>query len=355
MPVSLLNPARLTPTADAENKVLYERMQRELRALPGALEVGLGSTVPLRTSDMSFSIKAEGKPPVTGEATPQAEFRTADAVYFHAAGIPLVKGRVFQTTDMPGGARVVVVNQTLVDRFFPNEDPIGKRIAWTGDVLRFTPISGEWRTIVGVVGNTQDGGLDAKPRAVVFAPFAQEMAISGGIVIRTDSNPSGLAAAATRIVRSIVPTVPIENVLTISQIKDQSISPRRLNAALISSFGLLALIIATVGITGVLAFAVGARTNEIGIRMSLGADQGRVQRMILKDGGVLLGVGLALGVAGALFATRIIRGLLFGVEPHDPMTFLGVSLLMAAIGVVACWIPARRAARIDPAITMRAS
>ncbi len=149
--------------------------------------------------------------------------------------------------------------------------------------------------------------------------------------------------------------MPIENVLTISQIKDQSISPRRLNAILISSFGLLALVIATVGITGVLAFAVSARTNEIGIRMSLGADTARVQGMILKDGGVLLAIGLVLGLGGAYFSTRVIRGMLFGVAPHDPTTFLAVSLVMGAIGIVACWIPAHRASRIDPAITMRAS
>ncbi len=169
-------------------------------------------------------------------------------------------------------------------------------------MLRFTPISGDWRTIVGVVGNTQDGGLDAEPRPVVFMPFAQELALGGGLVIRADSNVAALAAAATRIVRRIAPTAPIENVMTIAQIKDQSVSPRRLNAVLISSFGILAVIIAAVGIAGVLAFSVSARTNEIGIRMSLGADSGRVQRMILREGGVLLAIGLVLGVAGAFFA-----------------------------------------------------
>ena len=205
-----------------------------------------------------------------------------------------------------------------------------------------------------MTGNTQDGGLDAKPRAVAFMPFAQEVAIAGGFVIRAD-NASGLAAAATRIVQRIAPTAPIEDVLTVAQIKDQSVSPRRLNAALISLFGILAVIIAAVGIAGVLAFSVSARTNEIGIRMSLGADRGRVQRMILKEGGVLLATGLALGVAGAFFASRLISGLLFGVAPHDPVTFVGVAAMMVAIGVVACWIPARRAARIDPAITMRSA
>jgi ABC-type antimicrobial peptide transport system permease subunit len=142
--------------------------------------------------------------------------------------------------------------------------------------------------------------------------------------------------------------------MTISQFKEQSVSPRRLNAVLISSFGVLAVIIAMVGIAGVLAFAVSARTNEIGIRMSLGANAGRVQRMILREGGVLVAIGLVLGVGGAFVSTRIMRGLLFGVEPHDVGTFAVVTVLMVAVGIVACWIPALRAARIDPAISMRA-
>ena len=248
---------------------------------------------------------------------------------------------------------VVIINKTLADKLYPGESPIGKRIAWTGEVLKFTPISGEWRTVVGVTSNTQDGGLDAKPGLAAFVPFRQMLAIGGGLVIRADSNVADLATAATRIVRRIAPTAPLENVMTIAQYKDRSVSPRRLNAALVSSFGLLAVIIAAVGIAGVLAFSVSARTNEIGIRMSLGAESGRVLRMILKEGGVLLAIGLVVGVSVAFFAARVIEGLLFGVAPHDPITFIGVAVLMAGIGLAACWFPARRAARIDPAITMR--
>ena len=355
MPLPLMDPTRLNPEADAANKQLYDRMQRELRALPGVIEVGIGSTMPLRRSPIDFDVKAEGKSLAVGEAVPHADFRTASPEYFRAAGIPLLEGREFSTTDLPGSGRVAIINQTLADNFFRGEDPVGKRIAFTGEVLRFTPISGDWRTIVGVVGNTQDGGLDAEPRAVVFMPFAQELAMIGGLVIRADSNVSALAAAATRIVRRIAPTVPIENVLTVAQIKDQSVAPRRLNATLNSLFGILAVIIAAVGIAGVLAFSVSARTNEIGIRMSLGADRGTVQWMILREGGVLLASGLALGVVGALFAARVFQGLLFGVAPHDPTTLIGVAVMMAAIGIGACWIPALRAARIDPAITMRSS
>jgi ABC-type antimicrobial peptide transport system permease subunit len=207
--------------------------------------------------------------------------------------------------------------------------------------------------VVGVVGDTKDGGLDAEPRGAMFQPMKQEAMFGGGLVIRADRDPAALAPAATRIVRSIVPNDPIENVLTIGQIKDQSVAPRRLNAVLVSSFGVLAVIIAAVGIAGVLAFSVSARTNEIGIRMSLGADSARVQRMVLAEGGILLVYGLILGVAGALIGTRLIRGLLFGVTPNDPVTLAAVAAMMVVVGVAACWLPALRAAKIDPAVAIR--
>ena len=338
---------------DTVAKALFERMRLEIAAIPGVTEVGVGSAVPLRSTQVQLDVKAEGRPLASGEAQPRAEFRTANPEYFRAAGIPLLKGREFSTTDGPTSALVVIINKTLADQLFGDREPIGQRIAWTGDVLRFIGIRGDWRTVVGVVGDTKDDGLDAAPRGVVFQPLVQEALWGGGLVIRSERDPKSLAPAATRLVRNIVPQDPIENVMTVSEIKDASVAPRRLNAVLVSSFGGLAIIIAAVGIAGVLAFSVSARTNEIGIRMSLGADSGRVQRMILSEGGVLLVTGLALGVAGALFATRLMRGLLFGVAPHDPMTLVGVAVMMAAVGVGACWLPALRAARIDPAIAIR--
>jgi predicted permease len=359
--VSLISPAVLV--SDDRTAIMraavaaqqgYARMEADARAIPGVVDAGVGSTMPLHTGNLVLEVKREDRGLSAGEAPPRAEYRTADPSYFRAAGMPLVKGRAFDATDAPGGARVVVMNQTLADRLFPNEDPIGKRVAWTGDVLRFTPITPDWRTVVGVVANTQDGGLDAKPIGVMYQPFSQELALGGTLVIRADSNIAALTAAATRIVNHIAPDVPIEHVETVAQIKDESVSPRKLNAALVSSFGILAVIIAAVGIAGVLAFSVTARTNEIGIRMSLGADRARVQWMILREGGSLVVLGLALGVAGAYFGAGVMRGLLFGIAPHDPTTFVVVSVAMATIGILACWIPALRAARIDPAITMRA-
>jgi putative ABC transport system permease protein len=355
-PLTLLDPNQMlsNPGADAAAKLTFEQIRARLGALPGIRDVGLGSTMPLTTSPLVLEIEADGVAPAAGQPTPMAEFRTADPQYFGAAGIPLLRGRVFSPTDAPGAGRVVVVNRTFVDRFYPHEDPIGRRIAMTGEVLKVSPFSGDWRTIVGVVGDTRDGGMDAPSTPVVFMPWAQEIAFFSGIVIRTAGDPAAVTAAATRIVRGLAPQSAIQDVMTVAQIKDQSVAPRRLNAELISLFGVLALVIAAVGIAGVLAFSVSARTNEIGIRMSLGADARQVQRMILREVGVLLAIGLVLGIAGALAGAGVLRGLLFGVVPHDPETYVGVTLLMAAIGLGACWIPALRAARIDPVVTMRA-
>jgi ABC-type antimicrobial peptide transport system permease subunit len=208
--------------------------------------------------------------------------------------------------------------------------------------------------VVGVVGNTKDGGLDAASLPVMFIPFAQSDFPSGGLVIRASGDVAAIGPAATRIVRGLAPDQPIEHVMTIDQIRDESVAPRRLNAVLVASFGVLALVLATIGIGAVLVFSVNARTNEIGIRMSLGADSGNVQRMILSEGGLLVIIGLAIGVAGSLSLSRLMTGLLFGVAPHDPVTLGAVAVLMALVGIAACWIPAIRAARIEPGVALRA-
>jgi putative ABC transport system permease protein len=336
-----------------DNVARYERIQRELANLPGVKEVGLGSTVPLRSERFSLDVKGEGHVVQPGEPMPHAEGRTASPEYFEAAGIPLLKGRAFTATDRAGSPLVVILNQTLAERLFPGQDPIGRRVAWTGDVLRFIGVSGDWRTVVGVVGDTKDAGLDAAPVPVLFAPFAQAEVFGSSLVVHTAGDPAALAGAAGKVVRSVDPEQPVEKVLTLDQIRDEGLAPRRLNALLVASFGLLAVLIAAVGIAGVLAFSVSARTNEIGIRMTLGADASRVQRMVLSEGGRLLVVGLGLGVAGSVAISGLIRGLLFGVAPNDPVTLVAVGLLMAGVGLASCWIPAARAARIDPGVAIR--
>jgi len=351
-------PIAIGQRSDADARAMYDRMRLEIGAIPGVKDVGVGSTVPLRSTQFQLDVKAERRQLAIGEAQPHAEFRSADPGYFRASGIPLIKGREFATTDRDSSARVVIINKTLADKFFPDRDPIGQRISWTGEVLKFIGMHEEWKTVVGVVGDTKDGGLDAEPRNVVFQPFTQTPVFQGaGLVIRAGADrenaAASLAPAATRLVRSIAPREVIEHVLTVGQIRDESVAPHRLNAMLVSSFGILAVVIAAVGIAGVLAFSVSARTNEIGIRMSLGADSARVRRMILWEGGMLLIGGLLIGVIGAVSGTHFIRGLLFGIEPNDPITLVGVAAAMAVVGVAACWVPALRAAKIDPAVAIR--
>jgi len=337
-----------------EKLAMYERMRDRVAALPAVAVASVGSSVPLRSTIFVLEVKAEGRSLGSGEATPRATYKTADPEYFRAAGIPLLKGRAFASTDRRDAARVVIINKSFAERLFGRQDPIGRRIAWTGEVLKFIPVSGDWRTIVGVVGDTRDAGLDSDPTPTVFQPFAQEEVFSGALVIRTKSNPSLLQPAALRAIRELYPRQLIENVATLEEVRDATVAPRRLNALFIASFGALAMIIAMVGIAGVLAFSVSSRTAEIGIRMSLGADASRVRRMVLSEGGALLAVGLAAGVVGALLTSRLLRGLLFGVAPHDPVTLGAVAGIIAAVGLAACWLPAARAARVDPAVALRA-
>ncbi|MDB4948321.1 MAG: permease [Gemmatimonadetes bacterium] len=336
------------------NLATFERMRKRVAALPGVDVAALGLEVPLRSSILDFDLRAEGRPAAPGEPTPHAALKSVDPDYFRAAGIPLLRGRPFAASDGREGAPVVVLSRSFAQRLFGDRDPIGRRVAWTGEVLKFTPISGDWRTVVGVAGDTRDEGLDGGPTPTVYEPFAQEVVLGGALVVRAGSDPTLLQPAIVRAIREVSPRQVVEKVATLEQIRDEAVAPRRLNALFVAAFGTLALVIAMVGIAGVLAFSVSSRTPEIGIRMCLGADAGRVRRMVLGEGSVLLAVGLGVGLVGALLATRLLRGLLFGVTSYDPATFGTVAFLLAVVGVAACWLPAARAARVDPAVAIRA-
>jgi len=346
-------PIETDAIAVPEKLAMYERMRQRLAALPGVDVASLGSAVPLKPIFIQLDVKAEGRPTPPNEATPHATWKTADPDYFKAAGIPLLEGRNFQLTDRADGPRVVILNKSFAEKLFGKDDPIGKRVAWTGEVLKFIPVSPDWRTVVGVVGDTRDGGLDNDATPTMFQPFVQEMPFAAALIVRTKVNPSLLHAPAIRAIREMYPKQIIENVATLEEVRDGSVAPRKLNALFIASFGTLAMLIAMVGIAGVLAFSVSSRTAEIGIRMSLGADAARVHRMILGEGGGMLVIGLAIGFVGALATSSLLRGLLFGVAPHDPTTLAAVAVLISAVGLAACWLPARRAATVDPAVALR--
>jgi putative ABC transport system permease protein len=267
----------------------------------------------------------------------------------------VLAGRAFEAIDVSDAAPVAILNEALAERLFADEDPIGRRVAWTGDVLQFIGMAGGWRTVVGVVNNTRDNGPDQPAPQVMYQPLTQNELgyFAGAFVIRGDAAES-LGPRAERIVREMAPDQPVERVATLAQIREETVASQRLNAYLVGAFGLLALVIAAVGIAGILAFFIAQRTTEIGIRMSLGAERARVIRMVLADGGVLLALGIGLGLVGSILVARLLEGLLFGVSAADPLTFAAVSLLMIVVGLVACALPARRAARVDPLVAMRA-
>jgi predicted permease len=332
----------------------YDRMRDAVAALPGVRRASLVSATPLERPLGGLDVKAEGRTVPPDRPMPNAAWKTIDTSYFGALSIPLVAGRNFRTSDDARAPHVVILNESFAKQLFGDENPIGRRVAWTGDVLRFTPFTGDWRTVVGVVGDTKDLGLEQGAAPTMYEPFAQEVILGATLVVRGSGDVELLKPAVARAVHDVYPRQLIDAVQTLGQLREATVTPQKLNALFIAAFGTLALAIAMVGIAGVLGFSVSARTAEIGIRMSLGANESRIRAMVLGEGGRLLVIGLLLGVIGALATTRLLQGLLFGVTSRDPLTLAGVACLLTAVGVAACWIPAARAARVDPAVALRA-
>jgi len=303
---------------------------------------------------VGLEIKAEGRPPEPGVPVPLAQYRTATPEFFDAAGMRVLAGRGFSATDHADAGRVAILNQALAERLFGDDDPIGRRVSWTGQVLSAIGMQESWKTVVGVVSNTRDDGPEAPPPLVMFQPLAQNDLgyFPGAFVIRGSTAPT-LAPRVQQIINELAPDQPIVRVATLGQIRDENIAAERLNTLLVATLGALALVIAAVGLAGVLSFFISQRTAEIGIRMSLGAAPGRVLRMVLGDGAIMLGAGTVLGIVGSLAAARLLEGLLFGIAPRDPATLAVVAAVMAAVGLAACAVPAVRAARVDPLIAIR--
>jgi putative ABC transport system permease protein len=338
----------------AENRATLARYRDRVAALPGVTEVAMGDGVPLSQVAGTAELLPENRPLMPGEAVPRALEKAVDLRYFDAAGMRLVAGRYFTSADVGGSTPVVILTQGFAKRLFGDANPVGRRIVWSG-WLKSTLTAGDaaW-TVVGIAADTHDEGVDAPPTPAVFLPFDQGAVFRGALVIRSQSDPSLLRPEVMRAIREESREQLIENVQTLEALRDKSVAPRRLNAIFLASFAGLALVIAMVGIGAVLAFSVSSRTHEIGIRMSVGADAARVRRMVLWEGGVLLVGGVVFGLAAALAVSRLLRGLLFGVGPNDPFTLTVVAVVLAGIGLAACWFPAARAARVDPAVALRA-
>ncbi len=327
--------------SEAQGRVFYQQLLERLGSLPGVEAASLAMTVPLQGSSFSSSISVEG----------QADFKIRYNIitpgHPDTLGIPLLLGRRFSERDNAQSPRVAIINETFARYAWPNESPVGKFFAWkdrTGD----QPIE-----IIGVVRDAKDQDLFKNSPRIAWFPLAQKYDGGMSLHLRTAIKPELLLAAVQQEFRALDPKLPIYNVKTLEQYRRDAISEKWIQAVLIGGFGLLALALASLGLYGVLSFSVAERTQEIGIRMVLGARANDVLRLVVGQGIKLIVIGVALGLAGAFAATRVLKSLLYGVSETDPLTFVGMPLVLLIVALVACWIPARRATKVDPMIALR--
>jgi putative ABC transport system permease protein len=313
--------------------------------MPGAQSAGVVDALPLAGgSYLSFAI--EGRPTQPSDL-PDAEHRVVSPSYFKTMGIPLIRGRLLSDQDHAQTPFATVISETMARRYWPNEDPVGKRINLGN------PQTAPWRTIVGIVGDIRNEGLNAEPNPQMYVSFAQLPRQNLSLVVRGAGDPSSLIAGVRSAVAELDRDLPLYNVRTLTEMLSESLARERFSLLLIVIFAGLALVLAGVGIYGVLAYSVTQRTHEIGVRLALGGSRRDVMRLVVGQGMKLVGLGISAGLLAAFALTRLMTGLLYGVTATDPLTFIGVSVLLAGVALLACWIPARRAAKVDPMIALR--
>jgi len=322
-------------------RTFYQQLMKRISSLPGVQAAGAINMLPLQQWGTNGPIEVEGEAPYPAGQAPLAEYRAASSDYFHALGIPLIAGRFFNDQDRENAPSVIIINRTLADRHFANQDPIGKRLK-AG--------SPDWATIVGVVGDVKQSGLTQAARAEVFWCAAQAPRSGMSLVVRAASDPT---AAVRAEVQALDRDLPIYNVKTMKTVIAESFADRRLNMLLLGIFAAVALILAVIGIYSVISYTTTQSTREIGIRMALGAQPKDVLKLIIGHGAVLSLIGVALGLAVAFALTRLMATLLYGVTATDPMTFVTVPILLIAVALLASYLPARRAMKIDPMVALR--
>jgi putative ABC transport system permease protein len=345
----------LPPARYAEDhKIItfYQELINRMKSLPGVQAVGISMSLPPNRLSLSNDFGIEGRPLAPGQTRPIAEEMTISPDYFTALGVPLLRGRFFTDADKAGAPPVLIINETMARHYFPNEDPIGKRLQ-TGDPNPNAP----WQTIVGVVSNVKYTGLEAEETLTMYTPYTTPDWVSWSrsmyLVVRTAGEPLGLSSALRQQVRALDQDLPVVNLKTMEQVIHESVAAPRFRALLLGLFAAVALLLAAIGIYGVISYTVTERTHEIGIRMALGAQIGDVFRLVIGQGMKLALSGVAIGLAVSFALTRLMKTLLFGVSATDPLTFAGIAVLLAGVALLACWIPARRAAKVDPMITLR--
>jgi putative ABC transport system permease protein len=346
-PANLLTLQIALPQAYAtpqQRLALYDRLFARLDALPGVTATGGTTRLPLGSTNVTTKIGVEGRNLPPGE-WPEVEFRRAGHNYFAAMGIPVIRGRGFNTTDGPATPPVVVINQTMARQLFGDEDPVGRRVQMG--------VGAPWSTIIGVIGDVRHSGLEAPPAPEMYRPAVQGPPTNPFIVIRTSGDPAALAAAARAEVHAVDKAIAAYDIRTMTQVRSESMSQRRFVLLLVAAFGILALIMAAVGVYGVMALIVSERTAEIGIRLALGAQPSAVMRLVIAQGVGVAAAGIAIGIAVALAMTPLLRTQLYGVGPIDAPTIAGVPALLLVVAAIACYLPARRAMRVDPVNALR--
>ena len=326
----------------------YKQASERIAALPGVKAAGITSVLPLSDNFDGRGVVIEDYPKPPGEEI-SVDLYVVTAGYLRAMEIPVLKGRTITEQDNAGGLKVALINRTMAEQLWPNQDPIGKRISFPSDQKNSKP----WRTIVGVVSDVSQYSLDQKPPMQFYVPHEQFPTSFNTIVVKTTNKPEEMTAAVRGAILSVDSEQAVYNVATLEELQSNSILLRSFFMLLLITFSVLALVLAVVGIYGVMSYAVTQRTQEIGIRMALGAGAGDVLKLILRNGLALTAGGVVIGLAGAFVLTRLLAVLLFGVQPTDALTFAIVSLTLVAAAVVACYLPARRAARVDPLIALR--
>jgi putative ABC transport system permease protein len=331
----------------ARRTQFFQTVLERVRALPGVKQAGFTSALPLTWKGGTTGFTPENIVLPRGLVN-DANNRVVSPGYFEAMRIPLRRGRFLDERDGPQALPVALINETMAKRFWPNVDPLGRRFQHYG--------SGPWIQIVGIVGDVRQMGLNEPPRQEMYFPYWQaekNWMVPRDLAIRTDGDPKALVASVKRTIASIDQDQPISDIKTMDQWLDEEVASRHVQTTLLGGFAALALILACIGIYGVLAYVVTQRTSEIGLRVALGADASSIFRAVARQGMSLAAIGIALGVSVSLAVSRMLQSLLFDVQPTDPLTYLAASVVFAVVALLACYIPARRASKVDPLVALR--
>jgi putative ABC transport system permease protein len=336
---------RSTYSTPQQRLSFAERLLEEVRKQPGMAEASLTSSLPFAAGNRSYVILMNGQEQVR-PGMPAASFRSVSPDYFRVMGIPLLKGREFSAADHERAPMVAVINETMAKRLWPNGDPIGQRIKETSNERA-------WREIVGIVGSVRHRARGEEPRPEMFVPWSQSPAATLNLAVRTQAEPASFGAALRQAVTTTDAQLPIFELRTMEERLYDSVAQPRFRTTLLGVFAALALVMAVVGLYAVMAVSVAQRQREIGVRMALGAQQSDVLSLVVRQGMRLTLLGVGIGLAAALALSRVLHTLLFEVKATDPLTFSAIPLLLAAVALLACWFPARRATQINPMEALR--